>query len=63
MSNLEVRELAAGNALTESQLDNVSGGQRGLSEIIGEWYEACGRLHLPGPSGNSFTDSLRCNTE
>jgi hypothetical protein len=61
--NLELSELA-NDVLTESELDKVSGGEKELSQIIGAWYEALGRLNLPLPSqGNSFTDSLNCNTQ
>jgi hypothetical protein len=44
--NMEVREFAADNTptLTESELDNVSGG--GLLRAIAVWYDLCGQMGL-----------------
>jgi hypothetical protein len=59
--NTEVREFAAGNALTESELEKVSGGEDKLDPIAA-WYRALGRVGLPLPDGgrNWMSDFFGC---
>jgi hypothetical protein len=45
--------------LKDSELHKINGG----IDPVSAWYEALGRLHLKLPDqGNSFTDSLGCQT-
>jgi hypothetical protein len=54
----EVSEFAAGNALTESELDNISGGEitshstnYSLTQTLCTWYNCLGHMGIGVASG------------